>query len=170
MFTHKKNKYHDSGLLIQTNNKNYTTGNLVNTNQDIKNLISSGRAAVIRTHTMSGLKALLFKTWQYIFGKIPLIQRFTRSVLRKILITDSIKTSIKFTRNFDLSSNKLVVRDVIVGPLKDQKISFNKKASYNAVVSSKYFSVNDLLNDELTPIESIKINDKTHYFQRIFKI
>jgi len=169
IFTRDGN-YSDSGLLIQTNKKNYTTGNLSIDNQNINKLTSNGTAAIIKTHTMSGLKALIFKTWQFMFGKIPIIQKLTRKLLRKILITESKKTTIKFNRSFKLKNNELFIKDIVEGVLSDDKIIINRKGSYNAVVSSKYFSINDILLNELVPIESYKAEMNTTQITRSFKL
>ena len=169
LFTRDGN-YSDSGLLIQTNKKNYTTGNLTNDSQNINKLTANGTAAIIKTHTMSGLKALIFKTWQFMFGKIPFIQKITRKLLRKVLITESKKTAIKFNRSFKLKNNELFIKDTVEGVLSDGKITINRKGSYNAVVSSKYFSINDILLNELVPIESYKAEMKTKQITRLFKL
>ena len=89
---------------------------------------------------------------------------------RKVLITESKKTTIKFNRSFKLKNNELFIKDTVEGVLSSDKITINRKGSYNAVVSSKYFSINDILLNELVPIESYKAEMKTTQITRLFKL
>ncbi len=147
--------YFDSGLELTVNSRNFSTGILDDKNtivQEPGKLYVSGFLKPIKEPVLDTKKVLLFKGWQFIFGRLPFFQKFVKNYLRPRMISYSKSSKIFFERKFEYSLDSIMVTDIVHGPAMRNKVLLGVKAAYSAVPSSKYVSSVEMQTSRLTPL------------------
>lgn len=138
--------YYDSGLEITLPRENLTTGVLDSTNKISfleGNFSIFGSLKKIEEPLLKTKKAIIFKFWQLLFGRIGFLQKIIKEFLRFRMISYSSKTKLSFERSFQYNTTSVIVTDIIRGGVSKKNITMGVKAAYTAVPSSKYASVHE---------------------------
>ncbi len=146
--------YYDCGIEITESHQVFTTGILDNSNSvSYKNntLHVSGYAKVIKEPLLDTKTALLFKAWQYVFGRFRIFQKILKIFLRKQMVSYAGQGTIPFTRTVEYTETQVTITDVIQTHVPSHDILFGVKAAYTAVPSSKYAPCPEISNTTLIP-------------------
>lgn len=165
----KDKVYYDSGIEVS----GFTTGVLDESNDinyQSNNLKSSGVFKKIKEPLMNTKMAIIFKTWQLIFGRLDFLQSLVKNLLRPQMINQAIRSDLSFERLIEHSDDKVVVTDVLRGPFTQDDIVMGVKAAYSAVPSSKYAAVPDIASRLLAPEIETKEEGGSYIIKRIFSI
>ncbi len=163
--------YFDSGLEINFGGEKFSTGILDSANEisfQTGILKTSGSAKKIKEPLLKTHTAIVFKLWQFIFGRIPYLYKFVKDLLRHKMISYSGVSAVPFKRVIEYSPHKVIVTDTVFGvDLKDDIIS-GVKASYSAVPSSKYAPIPELARNRLSPVLEEKLEGNAYIIKRTF--
>jgi hypothetical protein len=99
-----------------------------------------GRAKRIQEPVFSTSSMLAFKLYSVTFGRFLQLQKRTRALLRKLLITYLRRERIEFERSFSFESGGIRVTDVLRNVPVGARLLAAAKASYLLVPSSKFAS------------------------------
>lgn len=157
--------YYDSGIEMRAQKELLTTGTLDEQNKVTfeKNIFTiSGSLKPIQEPLLATRIMILFKSFQFIFGRFPWIQKLLKSYLRKRMISYKTKTAYSFKRRIAYSENDVIITDLISGESVPDDILYGTKAAYTAVPSSKYVGEPELAGALLLPrVETEKTNEGT---------
>lgn len=132
----------DSGIEIKGNKR--LLANALDYGNKIKNeagrLEVQGALKPVKEALMKTPLALLFKTWQFLFGRLAWPQVLLKNFLRKKMITYKNSAGISFKREFIFSEESLLVNDEVSAPVLEKDFKVGQKTSYNFIPSSKYFT------------------------------
>lgn len=161
--------YYDSGLEIN----GFSSGIL-----DRNNLVSFVSGRLESTGVLKKIKeplldtklAIVFKTWQLLFGQVPFLQKTIKKFLRLKMISYSSGVGVRFTRNIKYTKDKIKVTDTIYDKVLEDDIIFGVKSAYNAVPSSKYVATPEVASCQLVPTIEQTTNNGAHVIVRTFHI
>lgn len=163
--------YYDSGLEIVYSHGNLSTGILDSTNEVFfqeGSLRIIGLAKRIREPLLETKIAIVFKLWQFIFGRAPLFQKVIKNFLRLRMVSYSSGVDVSFERKFEYHPQEVVITDIIRASVARNAILFGVKASYNAVPSSKYAAMPEIDSRRLMPRLEEKKDGDTYIIKRVF--
>jgi hypothetical protein len=142
-YTTKQGVAYDSGIEIVDQGTSLSTAILDYSNTLTRNgakLTVRGRAKRIQEPVFSTSSMLAFKLYSITFGRFLLLQKRTRALLRKLLITYRRPERIEFERSFSFESGGIRVTDVLRNVPDGATLLAAAKASYLLVPSSKFAS------------------------------
>lgn len=163
--------YYDSGVEIAAATGKYSTGILdaaALPAYTTGTLRISGAAKRIREPLMTTPVAVVFKAWQFTFGRVPFFKKVVKNLLRLRMVSYSGGSEISFERTIEYSLNSVVVTDRIRG--ERGSIRVGAKAAYTAVPSSKYAPVPELVSRMLVPDTEETKNDTDYTIRRTFSL
>ena len=148
LFDKKADKtYSDSGILVKSENKWYTSGWLTEGRYDMSddNITISGSMWKVPDKTLTTVSYILLRLFQITLGRSGLISLWMKERLRDILITKTKPSDIKYKREIALNSDAgelLGIKDsVISGGIGISSISVFTKDTYVYVPSSRYYTL-----------------------------
>ena len=163
--------YYDSGLEISSVNKCYSTGILDHTNHvSFKDgtFYVTGFAKIIKEPLLKTVMAIVFKSWQLLFGRIGFLQGIVKHALRQRMVSYAKGSHISFKRTIEFDTRAVTVTDVVCGVHSRNDILLGLKSAYNAVPSSKYVAVPEIARCLLQPHFEERKNDDRYIIKRFF--
>lgn len=165
--------YYDTGLEIKIADEVVSTG-VLDTNNSVEqsngHLRVIGFAKALKEPLMVTKVMILFKTWQFLFGRFRVTQRFLKKFLRRRMISYSGTKNVKFERIIDYSDTSVVIQDIVHGGVSTDAILFGAKSAYTAVPSSKYVAVPEIDRIQLKPQVEMQQEDDKCSIRRIFTL
>lgn len=146
--------YYDSGLEIKFGHNAFSSGILDCSNKVTfkpGELVVEGNFKRISEPLFTTPISIAFKVWQLMFGRAPTLQGLIKKVLRTKMVSYSSASPINFQRKVNFRNDRLSISDFIGGTFKASNIIYGVKAAYNAVPSSKYAPVPELVKMVLKP-------------------
>ena len=148
LFDKKTDKtYSDSGILVQSSNKWYTSGWLSEGRYDMSDdkITISGNMWKVPDKTLTTVRYVLLRLFQITLGRSSFISLWMKERLRDILITKTKPSDIKYNRVITLNSDAgelLGIKDaVITGGTGIETISVFTKDTFVYVPSSRYYTL-----------------------------
>jgi hypothetical protein len=139
--------YSDSGILVKSEDKWYTSGWLTEGRYDISDneVIISGNMWKVTDKTLTTLRYILFRMFQLTFGRSCTISLWIKERLRDILITRARPSGIKYERRMTLNPDDAVLLGVSDSAASEgagmSSMSVFTKDTYVYVPSSRYYAV-----------------------------
>ena len=151
--------YYDSGLEISTPHGKLSTGILDSRNNVSfeKNYIQAqGTAKKIKEPLQDTKVAIVFKLWQFLFGRVSFLQRVVKNFLRPRMVSYSRGSNVSFDRKIEYHADHVLITDIVHGVFSMDNIIFGSKGAYSAVPSSKYAATVELTGRML----SLKLEER----------
>ena len=172
-YTSKQGVSYDSGIEIVDHGVSLSTAILDYSNTTTRDgpiLTVRGRAKRIQEPVFSTLSMLAFKLYSVTFGRFLLLQKRTRTLLRKLLITYRHPDRIEFERSFSFENDGIRVTDVLRNVPAEARILAAAKASYLLVPSSKFASAFEVEHRRSPISEEHATTGNTHHIARYFPV
>jgi hypothetical protein len=137
--------YSDSGILVESENKWYTSGWLAETQRDMDNdsLSVSGNMWEVPDKTLNTVNNILFRIFQITLGRFSVISLWMKERLRDMLITKAKPSGLRYNRKmfFEKDSNNLLkVMDSVWSENKSiSSVNVFAKDTQVYVPSSRYY-------------------------------
>lgn len=146
--------YYDSGVEVKHLPGNLSAGILdteTATRFDKGLLTSAGSMKTIKEPLLVTHLSVVFKAWQFVFGRITFFQKIIKDFLRPRMISNKTGTKVTYKREIQYTDQAITVTDTIQGIDPEDVILVGMKSAYSAVPSSKYVAVADTSNRRLSP-------------------
>ena len=165
----KDKVYYDSGLEIAA-----LSSGILDASNQVKfksgRMESLGVMKKIKEPLMTTVTMILFKSWQFFFGRFSFTQKMVKNILRPHMISYSGGSGLNFSRIIEYYTQVVVVTDTIYGSVRKGDIILGVKASYSAVPSSKYAIACEISSEMLLPNMEEKISSNSYTIKRVFNI
>ena len=164
---------YDSGVEIAVGDKSFSTGILDYENSAVRDgtrLTVQGQAKHIQEPVFSTLSMIAFKLYSLTFGRFLLLQKKTRALLRKFLITYRRREGIGFERHFSFEKEGVRVVDVLRNLRAGARVLVENKSSYLLVPSSKFASAFEVEHRRCAASEKHETVGDTHRISRFFPV
>jgi hypothetical protein len=167
----KGKSYYDSGLEITSAHGQLSTGildsmNTVSFREGIMHI--TGSAKIIKEPLLETRIAIVFKSWQLLFGRFFSLQRIIKKFLRSRMISNAKNSSVPFERLIEYSINTVAITDIVPRVYKSD-IVLGAKAAYSAVPSSKYAAIPEISSRIILPDKQEKEQDDSYILKRTFR-
>ena len=139
--------YSDSGILVKSDDRWYTSGWLSKSQYEKRHdaLTVSGKMTRIPDKVLSPLNNILFRLFQFTFGRSSFLSMHLKEKLRDLLITKSSSSDIRFNRTvfFSFSPDKLleVKEDIYTDKSCISAVVRGARDTHIYVPSSRYYAV-----------------------------
>jgi len=141
----KKLIYSDSGITLKLSNGRVLTSNWIDNNYKFKinnNFIKiDGFLNEVVNPYQHTFGMIIFRLIQKSIGQISFIAYYTKILIKKLFISGSKRSTIKFSRTFNISENQISIIDNINGKLfkKTEKLFIGGEFHQRYVPQSRYF-------------------------------
>ncbi len=161
--------YSDSGILVKSESKWYTSGWLSDIQGDLgeDHITVSGNMWKVPGKTLTPVSNILLRSFQMTFGRISFISLWVKERLRDLLITKTKPSSIRYNRSmhFNGDSDKLLkIRDSVSAEKKSiSTVSVFAKDTHVYVPSSRYYvdmKGNPFIKEYSPSVNSVEIEWK----------
>lgn len=145
-FKKNNNALYDSGLIVISDGKKFTSNWLSNVNQykiSERSIEIKGDLWKLPENVMTPIKNILLRAFQITIGREENINTFMKKKFRDKLITNANKSNIKFLRKIYITDEGICIEDTLENA-KIKKLITGLKVSYTYVPSSRYFQISEL--------------------------
>ncbi len=145
-FKKSNNALYDSGLVLISDGKKFTSNWFTNINQykiSEKGIEIKGNLWKLPENVMTPMKNILLRIFQITIGGEENINAFMKKKFRDKLITNANKTNVKFLRRINITEDGIQMEDVLKNT-EVKKLITGLKVSYTYTPSSRYFQIPEL--------------------------
>src|SRR3989344_958984 len=151
--------YYDSGLELAWHGRCLSSG-LLDPQNEVSfggnSITVSGAFKPINEPLMKTPMAVVFKSFQLLFGRFSFVQKAVKRFLRPRMISYRNQALVRFERRVTYQKNQVEIIDTVKTVISPEQVRYGLKASYLAVPSAKYFTEQELIKNRLVPTESIE--------------
>lgn len=164
----------DSGISVSIGNKVYAANivnpdALVGCNETTNTLHCQGTLVRISPPLLTTGRAIVLKVLQYSIGRVPVLQRLLKRLLRVMsVVRPGTASNFEYTRTISLAGNKIIITDTVNTAVSRDCIVVGEPSSYALVPSSRYATVNPSFTRLQPQTESCKTNNGTTCLRRVF--
>jgi len=166
----------DSGISARIGRRVYA-GNVLNSNMEIsydesaRTLRSAGTLILVRAPLLTTGRAIGLKTTQWVFGRIPVLQKLLKRALRMVsVMRPGSSSSLRYERTISLQADSVTIIDSLNATLPRDSLVVGEANMYALVPSSRYAAVGALLAYLRPQSEIYELTDGTTRLTRIFTV
>ena len=166
----------DSGVSVRLNGAVYA-GNVLDQDTQISydastaTLRSLGKLIRVQAPLLTTGRALLLKTAQWLFGRIPVLQKLLKRILRTVsVMRPGSSSGLRYERAITINDRAITITDTLNALLPRETLFVGQANIYALVPSSRYMTAQPEWADLQPQSESYETLEKTTRLSRVFAL